>query len=121
MDIQEPIPLIPWDDEPDDIQNELESHGWNCSLGFWGYSLLLASWMLFLVSTNTIFEVWRYVIYPLSLDPRTQEFHSKLMTWCSIFDKYVMRFWSIYIVTWWWSIVSWCGIKLFRHSKGIQS
>lgn len=119
--VQEPLPLIPWDDQYDDIDTDESNDESMFSLRFYGYALLFASWLLFLVSVNTMFEIWQYVIYPLSLDSRTSWLYNDLKLYFTVFDKYIMRFWSIYIVIWWWSIISWCGIKLFRHSKGIQS
>lgn len=124
MEVEDPIPLIPWDDlsEELDLDNADSEKSPSClSLKVYGYSILIASWMLFVVSINSIFEVWKFVIYPLSTHKETLSLYNHMDKYFSILDKYFMRFWGMYVVIWWWSIVSWCGLKLFRHSKGIQS
>ena len=95
----DPIPLIPWHQ-----QAELPN------LKLYGYLLLFALWAIFIITINSIFQLWRYII-----DPHQSPV---LTSWMNTFDEYVFRSWSFYVVIWWWAIIAWCGIKLFRHSKG---
>lgn len=108
--MDEPLPLIPWDnlqDETDDIPN----------LALYGYGILAATLGLFLVTFCSIFEVGLYVIAPL----KTHETYPQLYNIIRVVDDYVMRFWGIYVVAWWWAIISWCGLKMFKHAKGSAS
>lgn len=105
--MDEPLPLIPWDDdldETDDIPY----------LAVYGYGILAATFVLFLVTFSSIFEVGLYVIAPL----KGHEIYDQLHNIIKVTDSYVMRLWGIYVVAWWWAIISWCGLKMFKHSKG---
>lgn len=121
MNPNEPLPLIErseiiiFSDSPEIAADE------KCnSLAFYGYLIIIATWLMFIVSVNSLFRVWSYVIYPLSLDKDSIELHSSLTDLFNGIDYYVFSCWSIYVVAWWWALISWCGLKLFRHSKGIQ-
>lgn len=114
MECVEPLPLIKRPDT--DVYNQFQGHV--RSLEFYGYSILLSTWLVFIVSINSFFKLWKYVIYPLSLSD--SELHSRLTEVLTMIDSYVLSMWSIYVVIWWWSIGAWVGLKLFRHSKGIQ-
>lgn len=90
------------------------------SLAFYGRVILVGCWTLFVITANTIFLVWKYVIAPLAKEPSTQRLHAKITVWCERIDSYVLGCWCVYVVLWWWFLVSWVALKLFRHSKGIQ-
>lgn len=120
MEFKEPLPLI---ERPEFIHTSVESDGSEkgseISLATYGYLIIFVSWTVFLISMNTLFKVWSFVIYPLSLDPMTRPKYYKLTTFFEHLDYYVLSCWCIYVVFWWWSCASWVGLKLFRHSKGI--
>lgn len=122
MDYDEPLPLIERSEIIvfSDLSDE-QDQNLTTSLAFYGYAILFSTWLLFLITFNSLFSVWSYVIQPLSYNPESKELHNRLSYIFESLDNYVLSFWCIYIVIWWWSIISWCGLKLFRHSKGIQS
>lgn len=121
MDFREPLPLIEKSEfahKPDSLEEDYESNE-GISLATYGYLILLASWIIFLVSFNTLFKIWSFIIHPLSLDPVTKSRYVELKNFFECLDYYVLSCWCIYVVIWWWSCASWVGLKLFRHSKGI--
>lgn len=119
MSVQEPLPLIAAPGEHADFEplSEEESR----RLTRYGYALVALTYVLFLVSINSMFKCWHWVILPLSWLPDTLELHAKVRGWCETFDYVVISLWCIYVVGWWWALFSWIGLKLFRQSKGIQS
>ncbi|CUM45912.1 unnamed protein product [Debaryomyces fabryi] len=120
MEFKEPLPLIERHEfiHTSDSVDVSES-GRGISLATYGYLIIFASWTIFLISMNTLFKIWSFVIYPLSLEPLTIPKHHKLTKFFENMDYYVLSCWCIYVVFWWWSCASWVGLKLFRHSKGI--
>ena len=86
-------------------------------LARYGYAILISTWLLFLITLNSFFHTWRFIIIPIS----GYELHQRLCWWFETMDDLVVKLWCIYVVGWWWAFVSWSGLKLFRHSKGIQS
>ncbi|KAL1573297.1 hypothetical protein MG5_01697 [Candida albicans P57072] len=109
-----PLPLI---ESPDSIDLDPINHE---NLAVYGYLLLISTWMLFIISINSIFEIWRFIIQPLQSSPTSLLLYDKLTISFETIDSYIIKLWCIYVVCWWWAIVSWSGLKLFRHSKGIQ-
>ncbi|CAI5758240.1 unnamed protein product [Candida verbasci] len=103
-----PLPLIDPEDEIDNLNYD--------NLRIYGYILLISTYVLFIISINSFFELWKFIIQPLY----GGEMYFQLYTIFKFIDDMIVRIWCIYIVCWWWAIISWCGLKLFRHSKGIQ-
>lgn len=114
--MDEPLPLISWNDS-DVVEDDVEETNW---LGIYGYSMLAVSWVIFIISINTFFKLWRFVILPLKLTNTGFNLYDKLSYHLQVFDSYVIRIWNIYIVIWWWAIVSWLGLKLFKHSQSAK-
>ena len=56
----------------------------------------------------------------ITVMPTSLLLYDKLTIFFETIDSYIIKLWCIYVVCWWWAIVSWSGLKLFRHSKGIQ-
>ena len=122
MDDEEPLPLLEklnnihhlnqFSDDEENSSRLLPSH--------YGYVIIGVSWVIFVSTINSLFRIWSYVICPLAHSENTKTIYEKLYSFFEISDSYVLKLWSIYIVIWWWSVVSWIGLKLFRHSKGIQ-
>ncbi|RCK67157.1 hypothetical protein Cantr_02647 [Candida viswanathii] len=100
-----PLPLIDYQSPPKDTLDYLR-------LLYYGYLLLTATWLLFIVTVNSIFEIWKYVVQPVPAPLR-----DTLTMWFETIDAYVIKLWCIYVVCWWWAIVSWCGLEMFRNSK----
>lgn len=96
------------------IPIEAVQHDYN-HLATMGYCILVFTWMLFVVTVGSMFQLWKFVIlpfYPLEL-------YYKMYSILSVIDGYIMTIWSVYIVIWLWAVVSWIGLKLFRQSKGL--
>ncbi|EDK39440.2 hypothetical protein PGUG_03538 [Meyerozyma guilliermondii ATCC 6260] len=91
------------------------------SLRTYGYLILAATWIIFIVTTCSLLGIWDYIIFPLSLSSSTDHLHSQLSSIFRFIESSVLKAWGIYVVLWWWAISSWIGLKLFRHSKGIQA
>lgn len=84
-----------------------------------GYLVLAVTWFLFIVTANSILGSWLYVIAPLrSSNP---QLHARLAAFFNALDSNITSLWCVYIVCWWWALISWIGLKLFRQSKGIQN
>ncbi|KAG2732484.1 hypothetical protein G9P44_004901 [Scheffersomyces stipitis] len=134
MDFDEPLPLIRppkqipsveaaaassvAPDRESESESSEEASADNSAIYYaYGYGIIAVSWMIFLVSANSFFRIWQFVIEPLR-SCGYESLYFQLATVFSTADNYVLSMWSIYVVVWWWAIVSWCGLKLFRHSKG---
>lgn len=91
------------------------------SLSQLGYLIILSVWFLFLITVNSLFEIWRLVIFPFSQSPTTLQLHEQFVVIFSTVDYYVLSLWCLYVVFWWWALLSWIGLKLFRQSKGLQT
>lgn len=100
-----PLPLIEYQFTPKDTLDYSR-------LSKYGHLILFVTWFLFIISVNSIFELWRYVILPLSSLLR-----DNLTIYFETLDSYVFKLWCIYIVCWWWALISWCGLEMFRNSK----
>ncbi|CAH2354351.1 hypothetical protein CLIB1423_16S00672 [[Candida] railenensis] len=120
MDFSDPLPLIERPDTIPTYEIEPESQ-YRWSLKTYGYLLIATTWILFIVSINSFFRIWSFIIYPWSLNPSTQELHAYLTVVFEQIDNLIVSGWCIYVMLWWWSLVSWCSLKLFRHSKGLQA
>lgn len=90
-------------------------------LARYGYAILVLSWLLLLVTASFVLKGWKLIIAPWANDPSTLALHKSVFIWCERIDRYVIGFWCVYVVMWWWFLVSWIALKLFRHSKGIHS
>lgn len=117
MSKNELLPLI----VPDDEYYEEEQQTSYLSHAQIGYLILISVWVLFLVSINSFFEIWRFVVSPLGKYPETNGLHEQLVNFFLAVDYYVMSMWCLYVVLWWWALLSWIGLKLFRQSKGLQT
>jgi len=87
------------------------------NLKFYGYAILISTWLLFVITITSFFQLWKFIISPMAGTP----FHTQLTTIFTTVDGLVVKLWCIYVVCWWWAFISWTGLKLFRHSKGIQN
>lgn len=100
-----PLPLIE-PQEPDLVVGDTTKYG---------YFLLALTWTLFVITINTLFKLWTLALIPL----RLYTVYDSLYTVFETLDYYVLVLWGIYVLAWWWALVSWAGLKLFRHSKGL--
>lgn len=87
------------------------------NLKFYGYAILVSTWLLFIITINSFFQLWQFIISPITGTPLYDQLTSIFYT----IDGLVVKSWCIYVVCWWWAFISWTGLKLFRHSKGIQN
>lgn len=116
MSKHEPIPLI----VPDSNFEENRQTDDPRYRYFIGYLILISTWILFIVSINSMFEIWRFMISPLNVEG-TQKLYNTLKSLFETVDYYVVSLWCAYVVMWWWAVASWLGLKLFRQSKGLQT
>ncbi|QBM89065.1 hypothetical protein METSCH_D01250 [Metschnikowia aff. pulcherrima] len=120
MEIQDPLPLIQCSQDSTHAEHEYRLAN-NKHLASYGYLLIALTGGLFLTTINTLFECWRWVIHPLKIHEDTVDLYNFLELWFERLDYVIVSLWCIYVVAWWWALFSWVGIKLFRHSKGIQT
>ncbi|OBA19045.1 hypothetical protein METBIDRAFT_224735 [Metschnikowia bicuspidata var. bicuspidata NRRL YB-4993] len=119
MEIEKPLPPIWALRDFTSAEHELKIAN-NKHVARYGYILLALTWTLFIVTVNTLFKCWLWVIHPLKLHEETLELYVSIKRWCERIDYVVTSLWCVYVIAWWWALFSWVGIKLFRHSKGIQ-
>lgn len=117
MSKDEPLPLIVADDE---IYEDDEA-GLFVSLRTIGIIVFVSTWAIFLISVNSFFEIWSFIIAPLMYYSETKDLYMYLKNGFLIVDYYVVSLWCLYVVFWWWALLSWIGLKLFRQSKGLQT
>lgn len=111
-----PLPLIPPSVDYD------ENAGLDpTTLYRYGYAVLALTWFLFIVTINSVFHFWSYIVEPLAWSDRTRDSHVFFCRLFDLVDYYVVSFWCVYVIAWWWALLLWCGLKLFKQSKGIQT
>lgn len=118
MNYDDPLPLILPDGDFDELDAESLNH---TNLYWYGIGVLALSWSLFIITANSVFQCWKYVIEPLSWSPKTRQMYESIHTVGELFDDYVVSFWCLYVIAWWWALFCWCGLKLFKQSKGTQT
>lgn len=118
MDHDEPLPLIV-KAETILFETQEPQRTSHVSLATYGYMLIAATWLLFVVTVVSFFRLWVYVIEPLRHIPQHSDLYQTLSVIFETSDQYIMRMWGIYVIAWWWAMVSWNALKLFRHAKGI--
>lgn len=109
----EPLPLIPPSEESTHPEPEPRT------LELIGYFFLVSSWVIFVITVNTVFGLWKFVLAPFELVDKMK--YERICQWLSSADYYVMAIWGVYVLAWWWALFSWVGLKLFRQSKGVQT
>lgn len=94
----EPLPLI----KTQNIKSRLEEEqGTQVRKG---YILLISTWVIFLISIGSLFDLW-IISNPLDSD-------------FPISNYYTYAILLIPVAAWIWCVVSWTGLKLFKHAKG---
>lgn len=111
--IDEPLPLIRPAGYAPDSEDAVVIPAW------YGYAFLAATWVLFIVSVNSLFLCWSLIIRPLK--GTNIELHRTLTLVFETVDRYVISLWCIYVMYWWWACMSWLGLKIFRQSKGTNT
>lgn len=122
MDAFEPLPLIRREEDTvflSDNENSEDCLNYK-DLRRIGLSLIIGSFLVFIISVNSLFKTWRYIISPLKEEFGDGKLYNRLFKSFEVIDDYVLKIWSIYIMMWFWAGFSWLGLKLFRHSKGVQ-
>lgn len=122
MDL-EPIPLIIPSDEYSHSHSygDAKDYSTESNLAIYGYVVLAMTWILFLVTVNSIFRCWHWIIEPLRISNETVGLYIWLHNMFESLDNLVVSLWCIYVAIWWWALLSWIGLKLFRQSKGTQT
>lgn len=121
MDL-EPIPLIiPSDEYHSRTYDDTKDYSTESNLAIYGYLVLATTWILFLITVNSIFKCWHWIIEPLRISNETLGLYLWLYKVFLSVDNLVVSLWCIYVAVWWWALLSWIGLKLFRQSKGTQT
>ncbi|QFZ28962.1 hypothetical protein EJF18_50182 [Clavispora lusitaniae] len=120
MSDDDPLPLLTPSEDFNYLDSEATDNLFSCST-LYAYVFVGITWLLCFVSFTALFSWWKYIFEPLTWNPATKGLYKYLVSTCMSFEKHVITFWCIYIGAWWWAYVRWCGWKLFRHSKGIQT
>lgn len=94
-----PLPLI----KPRSLKHKLRSGNPEAEVRN-GYILLIATWFIFIVSTGSLFELWSIP------NPQNSDF--------PISNYYTHAILLIPVAAWLWCVISWTGLKLFKHAKG---
>lgn len=116
MDTFEPLPLIRKEEDNENSEDYLNYKDQRRL----GLSIIIGSFLVFIISVNSLFKTWKFIISPLKEEFGDEALYNRLFRSFEVIDDYVLKIWSIYIMMWFWAGFSWLGLKLFRHSKGVQ-
>ncbi|KAK9453630.1 hypothetical protein V1511DRAFT_504065 [Dipodascopsis uninucleata] len=88
-----------------------------------GWVILFSTWMICVFGLGSMFGVWKWVWAPMVADgakPARRLRAGKVNEESDfpIEEYYPSMIMLLCIVAWIWCIVSWVGMKLFRHAKG---
>lgn len=95
-------------------------------LEVFGYVIMVASWLLFVVSVGTIFDLWQWCfrlstfrLERIRSFPLVGEIMKCIEEQNMVIDNYyLLIFFLNFVILWIWAVASWISMKLFRHSKG---
>lgn len=95
-------------------------------LKFYGYSIIFFTWLGFIVTIGTIFNLWQWCfkVDENFLDyfnsfPWIKTIINDIKEQNKIVDNYYICIFCLhFVILWIWAVVSWISMKLFRHSKG---
>ncbi|KAK9481030.1 hypothetical protein V1514DRAFT_301195 [Lipomyces japonicus] len=79
-----------------------------------GWIVLFSTWIIFVSGIGSMFGVWKWVWAP-ALQYSEGPFDESNILIDEYYPSMVML---LCVVAWIWCIVSWVGMKLFRHAKG---
>jgi hypothetical protein len=87
------------------------------SLMFYGWAILVSAWMIFIGGMGSILGLWdRLVGYETSTIQLYVDYEEE--TGLPIRNYYSLLVFLCSVVLWVWCVVSWMGLKFFRHAKG---
>lgn len=93
-----------------------------------GYLIIIITWILFVFSIGTIFNLWHWCF---NFNPQYMR-KLKSVPWLKVLiedisqqndsaavpNYYLYLFFLSFVILWIWAVASWISMKLFRHSKG---
>ncbi|KAK9362819.1 hypothetical protein V1504DRAFT_447570 [Lipomyces starkeyi] len=91
-----------------------------------GWIVLLSTWIIFVLGVGSMFGVWKWVWAP-ALEEGSRNRSLGVLESVGIIDEvsdfpieeyYPSMTMLLCVVAWIWCVVSWVGMKLFRHAKG---
>ncbi|KAK9377822.1 uncharacterized protein V1513DRAFT_467841 [Lipomyces chichibuensis] len=91
-----------------------------------GWIVLFSTWIIFVLGVGSMFGVWKWVWAP-ALDEGSSNRSLGVLESVGIIDEvsdfpieeyYPSMIMLLCVVAWIWCVVSWVGMKLFRHAKG---
>ncbi|VEU23819.1 DEKNAAC105063 [Brettanomyces naardenensis] len=94
-----------------------------------GYLILFATWLTFVAGLGSVFGLWTWCFNKLDgsflkafniplLSPVINYLVDAFSEKMVIDDYYSFSFFLNFVIIWIWCLISWIGMKLFRHSKG---
>lgn len=98
MKSNEPLPLI----KPRSIKQKFDTDRKTQVQN--GYILLISTWVIFIISIGSLFNIWEIS------NPKNSDF--------PISNYYTHAILLIPVAAWIWCCISWVGLKLFKHAKG---
>lgn len=114
------------DDECDDNNDDGVMYQYSENLKIIGYSIIILTWVFFVISIGTILNVWQWCfkirpgyIQQLQEIPILRVIVNKIIEQNQVLDNYYMFAIILnFVILWIWAVASWISMKLFRHSKG---
>ncbi|KAK9494606.1 hypothetical protein V1508DRAFT_412147 [Lipomyces doorenjongii] len=91
-----------------------------------GWIVLFSTWIIFVLGVGSMFGVWKWVWAP-ALEEGSRNGSLGVLESVGIIDEisdfpieeyYPSMIMLLCVVAWIWCVVSWVGMKLFRHAKG---
>lgn len=91
-----------------------------------GYSLIVGSWFICILSLGFVFNLWQWCFSFNSKNINSSERYELVTILLEMIQEqnktienyYVFAFFLTFVVLWIWAVASWISMKLFRHSKG---
>lgn len=82
-----------------------------------GWTILLCTWIVVIGGIGSMFGIWKsFLGYDSSAVRYSLSYEKK--TGYPISEYYACLFFMTFIVSWVWCVISWMGMKFYRHTKG---
>lgn len=119
-------PLLP--QMPVSVQTPEQMRRYMANLRLRGYLILIGTWVMFAWGIGSIFGLWdwcfrlrskalQHINIPM-LSPIISYLEDAFSQETVIKDYYAYAILLNFTIMWIWCVISWLGMKLFRHSKG---
>ncbi|KAK9469626.1 hypothetical protein V1512DRAFT_273466 [Lipomyces arxii] len=82
-----------------------------------GWIVLCSTWVIFVLGVGSMFGVWKWVWAPATIQRPIEALGDEESDF-PIEEYYPSMLMLLCVIAWIWCVVSWVGMKLFRHAKG---